>query len=229
MPLVRQLEPEVMDSAAEASGYDAMDHREVNQRFVADFLAAVARSPESHYMAILDLGTGTAQIPLELCRQHAGARVLAVDAAAHMLTVAAANIARCQQAAGRRRPQIELLLADAKRLPLADGSCSAVISNSIVHHIPEPRQVFAEAVRVLVPGGLLLVRDLLRPDSDAQVRQLVDLYAAGANEHQRQMFDDSLRAALSLAEIRALVRDLGCEEADVLATSDRHWTWCCWS
>ena len=37
----RVLEPEVMDSVAEARDYDAMDHSAVNRAFVADFLAAV--------------------------------------------------------------------------------------------------------------------------------------------------------------------------------------------
>ena len=38
--LPRVLEPEVMDSPEEARDYDAMDHAEVNRRFVADFLTA---------------------------------------------------------------------------------------------------------------------------------------------------------------------------------------------
>ena len=39
------------------------------------------------------------------------------------------------------------------------------------------------------------------------------------------MFDDSLRAALSLSEVRAMVSSLGFEAETVQATSDRHWTW----
>ena len=79
---------------------------------------------------------------------------------------------------------------------------------------------------LLLIGGWLFFRDLLRPESDEQVRQLVDTYAAGASEHQRQMFDDSLRAALSLEELAELVRQLGGEpESQLQATSDRHWTW----
>jgi len=50
-------------------------------------------------------------------------------------------------------------------------------------------------------------------------------YAADANNHQRQLFDDSLRAALSVAEIRGLVTSLGFEGNSVLATTDRHWSW----
>jgi hypothetical protein len=53
----------------------------------------------------------------------------------------------------------------------------------------------------------------------------VETYAADANTHQRQMFEDSLRAALTVAEMRALVAGLGLDPATVRQTSDRHWTW----
>ena len=83
----------------------------------------------------------------------------------------------------------------------------------------------AEMARVTVSGGALFVRDLLRPENDAAVRHLVRQYAGGANTHQRQMFEDSLRAALTLEEVRALVVPLGFDLATVKQTSDRHWTW----
>src|SRR5205085_3662448 len=94
-----------------------------------------------------------------------------------------------------------------------------------VHHIPEPAQVIAEIVRVLAPGGTLLVRDLLRPPDDDALQRLVKMYAGDANAHQQQMFADSLHAALTLAEVRALVEAAGFAAPSVEQTSDRHWTW----
>jgi ubiquinone/menaquinone biosynthesis C-methylase UbiE len=114
---------------------------------------------------------------------------------------------------------------DAKQLPYEDDRFDAVMSNSIIHHIPEPGTVLAEAIRVTQPLGKLFFRDLLRPESDEQVRQLVQTYAGDANEHQQKMFDDSLRAALSLEEIRGLIDQLGYDPLEVQATTDRHWTW----
>ena len=213
--LKRVLEPEVMDSAEEADDYDAMDHTQVNRLFVADFLAVWhGRGP------VLDLGTGTAQIPIALCRQAPAVEVVAVDLAEHMLRVGRENVRR---AALEQRIRLER--CDAKQLPFAAGSFAAVISNSIVHHIPEPEYVLAEMARVLQPGGTLLVRDLLRPEDDATVRQLVETYAGDANAHQRQMFEDSLRAALTLEEVRGMVVRLGFDPATVRQTTDRHWTW----
>ena len=213
--LPRVLETEAMDTLDEALDYDSMDHAEVNRVFVADLLAAGLQEGET-----LDLGTGTAQIPIQLCRQHPSARVLAVDAAAHMLRVARQNVQKAGLA-----DRIRLQRVDAKRLPYAAGQFANVISNSIVHHLPDPRQVLQEAWRVAAPGGLVFFRDLLRPDDDRTVRHLVETYTAGANRHQQQMFEDSLRAALTVEETRRLVSDLGQSPDSVRATSDRHWTW----
>jgi ubiquinone/menaquinone biosynthesis C-methylase UbiE len=138
-----------------------------------------------------------------------------------MLQVAKINV---ESAALADRIRLERI--DAKRLPYADGQFDVVISNSIVHHIPEPAGVLADAVRVVRRRGLLFIRDLLRPPDDATVGRLVAAYAAGCNDHQRAMFDDSLRAALDLDEIRTLVVDLGFAPETVGQTSDRHWTWC---
>jgi ubiquinone/menaquinone biosynthesis C-methylase UbiE len=218
--LSRVLEPEAMDSRADACDYDSMDHREVNRVFVADLLVALGATDLPKDVQILDIGTGTAQIPIELCRQNPVAKVVAIDLAAHMLELASANVA----AAGLSG-SISLKRVDAKRLPFEDQSFAAVMSNSIIHHIPEPRAALAEALRVLRPCGLAFVRDLARPHDDSQVAHLVDTYAAGCNAHQRQLFEDSLRAALSIEEVRELVSSLGCEGADVQPTSDRHWTW----
>jgi len=213
--LPRILEPEYMDSAADAADYDSMDHAGVNRVFVADFLAVWnRRSP------VLDLGTGTARIPVEFCRQSADGTVVALDAVAEMLLLARRNI----EAAGFMT-RIKCQQADAKNLPFADGSVAAVMSNSIVHHIPVPRGVFKEVKRVAAPGATIFVRDLLRPNDLADLNTLVTTYAGQANAHQRALFAESLHAALTLAEVRKMVAEMGFDPAGVAQTSDRHWTW----
>ena len=215
MTLQRVLEPEVMDTLEEAQDYDSMDHREVNQIFVTDLLAAGNIEGD-----ILDLGTGTALIPIELCKRIEDCRILALDLSVNMLDLARYNIEVATMI-----ERIQLAHIDAKELPFEEGDFSVVISNSIIHHIPEPMDSLKEAVRVIAPGGLLFFRDLMRPADEATVQQLVQTYAGEENEHQQKMFDDSLRAALSLEEIRELVQQLGFEPETVQATSDRHWTW----
>src|SRR5262249_34244413 len=90
---------------------------------------------------------------------------------------------------------------------------------------PEPIEVLEEMVRVVRIGGLLFVRDLLRPEDEETLVHLVATYAGDANAHQRQMFRESLCAALTLTEIRSRVASLGFDPATVQQTTDRHWTW----
>src|SRR5262249_53677147 len=88
------------------------------------------------------------------------ATVTAIDLADHMLQVARANVRR---AGLEERIRLELL--DAKGLPYTAGAFGAVISNSIVHHIPEPGRVLSEFVRLVRPDGLVVIRDLLGPET----------------------------------------------------------------
>ena len=215
MALERVLEPEVMDTYEEARDYDSMGHQEVNTLFVQDLLASGEIGID-----VLDVGTGTAQIPVELCRQNEECRVIAIDMAAHMLDLARFNI----EVEGFTQ-RIYLQQIDAKDMNFEQDMFDCVISNSIIHHIPQPRLVLQEAIRVARPGGLLFFRDLMRPESSEEVSRLVEMYAGDENPHQKQMFDDSLRAALSLEEIREMVTNLGFQGDSVQATSDRHWTW----
>ena len=79
-----------MDTPEEAVDYDSMDHSEVNRVFVDDLLAAL-RTPDSSekpgFLSVLDVGTGTALIPIELCRRPVECHVTAIDLAQEMLNV----------------------------------------------------------------------------------------------------------------------------------------------
>src|ERR1019366_2309098 len=117
LPLPRTLEPEVMDTEEEARDYDAMDHAQVNARFCDDLLATGARLGR-----VLDVGTGTALIPIELCRRDPRGEGAAIDLASHMLALAERNVARAEL--GRR---IRVARMDAKATPWADGAFDAVM------------------------------------------------------------------------------------------------------
>ena len=215
--LLRVLEPEAMDTPEEADAYDAMDHAAVNDCFVADFLAAhgPCRGGE-----LLDVGTGPGRIPIALGHADPHARILGIDLAEPMLDRARRNTAGAGLA-GR----IRFERADAKALPYADGAFEALLSNTIVHHIPEPARVLAEMARVVAPGGTLFVRDLARPETGDDVARLVEQYAGAEAPAARALFEASLHAALTVDEVRDLVRALGLPDTGVEMTSDRHWTW----
>ena len=205
-----------MESSEEAMAYDAMDHHGVNVQFVQDLIAAGCPLHGS----VVDLGTGTAQIPIELCRVLPTINVVGIDLSEEMLVLAEKHIA---SSSFRERIRTEKL--DAKKISDQAEQYDVCVSNSIVHHIPFPADVFFQAVQVTRPGGLLFWRDLVRPESDAEVQHLVQTYAGRENEYQQRLFSDSLYAALRLEEVKNFVANLDFDPAGVTRTSDRHWTW----
>jgi ubiquinone/menaquinone biosynthesis C-methylase UbiE len=213
--LERVLEPEVMDSYEEADGYNSMDHSAVNVAFAEDLLAAGYVGGDT-----LDLGTGTALIPIQIARRVPQCRIMAVDLSVNMLELARYNL----EAAGVTA-HVQLGQVDGKALPYPDNMFDAVVSNSIIHHLAEPVTCLREAIRVTKPGGLVFFRDLTRPDNLAKLEHLVQTYVGCEQAHAQQMFRESLHAALDLAEIRELISSLGFSPNSVQATTDRHWTW----
>jgi ubiquinone/menaquinone biosynthesis C-methylase UbiE len=212
----RVLEPEVMDTAEDAEEYDAMDFAEPNTRFAVDALALLGAVPRAE---ILDVGTGTARIPILMVQRRPDLSILGVDLAREMLRVGQANVA----AAGLAR-QIRLELCDAKELALASDRFDMVTCNSTMHHLPDPVLGFREIARVAKPGGSIMIRDLVRPNAPEDAWAIVDVAAAGESAHQKQLFFDSLRASLTLDDVRAALEQAGLAGLSVRMVSDRHWT-----
>lgn len=212
----RILETEVMDTFEDAVEYDAMDFREADTQFAE---AAAALLGQARGGRVLDIGTGTAKIPVLLLARRPDLTALAVDMADQMLRLAAQNLA----AAGMTQA-CTLARMDAKALDLPPASFELVMSNSIAHHLPEPLGLFREIARVTKPGGAILVRDLFRPESPDAAWAIVNRVAAGDSVRQKQLFFDSLCASLTLDEVRERVIAAGLEGARVVQSSDRHWS-----
>lgn len=210
----RILEPEVMDTWEEAAEYDAMDFTEVNTAFAQRAVELGATSAR-----ILDVGTGTARIPIAIAQMRPSWQITAIDLSKNMLLIGARNVE-----AAKLQAKIKLELADAKKMPYENEYFDMVISNSIVHHLPDPLPFFQEIKRVLKPNGALLIRDLIRPSDEATMEALVAEIGAEYNAHQKKLFRDSLKAAFTLDEIKQLVEASGLEGVQIYQSSVRHWS-----
>lgn len=133
---------------------------------------------------VLDMGAGTGLGTLRLKQAFPRARVLALDLAPAML----AQVRRRSWPWRRLQP----VAADAQRLPLATASVDLVFSSLMLQWCQPPDRALAEALRVLRPGGLLLLAsfgpDTLRElraawatvDDGVHVSRFVDMHDLGA-------------------------------------------------
>ena len=218
--LKRILEPEVMDTWEDAVEYDAMDHTEVNTAFA---MRALELGPPSGL--VLDGGTGTARIPILMVKENPNLHIIGIDLSSNMLKLGETNIIDADVAGN-----ISLHLVDAKQPPFPDNHFDMVITNTVIHHIPDPMPFLKEVNRVVKTNAAILIRDLIRPEHQKAVDMLVKKYAADCTDHQRKLFQDSLMAAFTLEEVEAMLAESGIRGAQVVQSSDRHWSierkWC---
>jgi SAM-dependent methyltransferase len=116
----------------------------------------------------LEIGVGTGRIALPLA--GAGVPMAGIDVSAPM-------VGRLLEKAGGGAP-FPIALADATRLPFRDRTFGAALCVHVLHLIPEWEAAVDELLRVVRPGGVLLV-DLGGPD-DPVVRQIEDRFGDAA-------------------------------------------------
>lgn len=165
---------------------------------------------------VLDLGCGTGRGSVALKRAYPDSTVVALDFAPGMLREAVRH-------ASDEITPIELVCADALRLPFPDDSADLVFSNLMLQWC-EPLQVaFTEVRRVLKPGGLFMFStfgpDTLMELKDAwaavdtrvHVNRFVDMHDIGDAAMHVGLTEPVLdveRIQLTYIDARALMRDL---------------------
>lgn len=211
----RTPEPELMDAPEQVRAYAGADFSEANDRFVADFLAAL---PAREAGRLIDLGCGPGDICLRLARALPGWHITGVDAGENMLAAAGKALAT-----SGLEDRVTFRLAHLPDESLDRGGFDAVVSNSLLHHLPDPTVLWQSAMHLAAPGAWLHVMDLARPDSAAAANALVAEYAAGEPAVLQNDFRNSLHAAWTVDEVNHQLIDAGLGHLSARACSDRHW------
>ena len=108
---------------------------------------------------VLDVATGTGRLPRALLRQPAfEGRVIAIDLSRRMLREAVRRTAQFSD-------RLTYIWQDARELPFDEGTFDAVACLEALEFTPDPVEVLGELVRVLRPGGVLLVTNRVGRDA----------------------------------------------------------------
>lgn len=207
-------EPELMDAPAQARAYAEADFSEPNELFVDRFLKLIG---EPATASVIDLGCGPGDICIRLAQARSGWRLVGLDAGPNMLALAEQAVA----VAGLDSA-IELILA---HLPheIPSGHFDAVVSNSLLHHLPDARSLWDSVRELAEPGCFVQIMDLSRPDSAETAARIVQTYADDAPEVLRQDFHNSLCAAYTPEEVVEQIEAAGMKGLSVTRPTDRHW------
>ena len=108
------------------------------------------------YRRVVDFGTGTGRMLLLFSGRAAESE--GIDFSHRMLTVARANLERAGVSNSRVR------FGDVTAAPFEDASADLLIVHQVLHYLDTPGDAIAEAARVLMPGGRLLVIDFAPHD-----------------------------------------------------------------
>jgi ubiquinone/menaquinone biosynthesis C-methylase UbiE len=143
----------------DVTGFDAVDSQGRDDTFIAflDRVEAMATVAERREVMrgllclgtgdrVVDVGCGTGTVAANLAAH--GAEVIGVDPSAAMLAVAR-----------ERHPHIAFMEGVADALPLDDASQSGYCAERVFQHLADPGAALAEANRVLVPGGRVVLQD----------------------------------------------------------------------
>jgi len=212
----RRPEPELMDSAAQTAAYAAADFSESNSLFTERFAQAFPGLPENGRMA--DLGCGPGDIVIRMAKAYPDWRITGLDAGENMLRWAEQRLAG-EPGCVNVRFRHSYLPDDT----LEAGSFDALVSNSLLHHLPDPLVLWQSIARLGAPGAAVQVMDLFRPASEADARQLVEHYSSDEAEVLREDFYNSLLAAYTVDEIAGQLARADLRQLKVAMASDRHW------
>jgi trans-aconitate 2-methyltransferase len=217
MVLPRTPEPELMDGLDQVEAYAAADFAASDQAMVERLAAFCDGRVGPH---LVDLGCGPGNISFRLARRWPESRVLGLDGAPRMLAVAERRLA-ADPALARGLQFVQALLPLPELTPLA-GRVSAVVSNSLLHHLHDPLALWRAVARLAAPGALVAVQDLRRPPTAAAVETLVAASMGDAPEVLRRDYRASLHAAFTPEEVADQLRQVGLAGLQVDALDDGH-------
>jgi ubiquinone/menaquinone biosynthesis C-methylase UbiE len=144
---------QVMYHDWEADSYDQKWSISFDERCISyarDRFSAVAGTAGWPYGSALEIGAGTGFFALNL-------RQAGVIDQVHVTDISPGMVRAAQENATRLGFEIDGQVADAEQLPYEDATFDVVIGHAVIHHIPDVELAFREMLRVLRPGGRVVI------------------------------------------------------------------------
>jgi phosphoethanolamine N-methyltransferase len=156
-------------------------------------VARVLEGSDIRGQRVLDIGSGLGGVDLLLVREHGAAHVTGIDLEPELVRMANER-ARREGLGGR----LDFRVVTPGPLPISAASFDVVFSKDSLVQIPDKPALFAEARRVLAPGGRLIAGDWLRGGSGPLSPEMIEFIRLEGITYNLATFEQT-RAALAAA------------------------------
>jgi len=163
---------------------------------------------------VADLGCGSGPVTA-LLAAHVG-KVIAVDQSAAMLKAARKRL--------KNLSNVEVVRSNLESLRLGDACCDAALILLVLTYLEHPGQAIKEAVRILKPGGKLVIVDLLQHDREDFRRQMGQRCLGFSCEQMTELLNEAgFKAGLEAITCKPLPTEAQAKgPALILATGTRN-------
>jgi len=179
--LARHLKDRSRDTEAFFAGAAGKWDRMREELFGSGFTQAALLALLPDHWVVADLGCGTGPVAALLAQSVR--RVIGVDQSAAMLKAARKRTAGLDN--------VELHRSDLEALPLPSQQCDAALMLLVLGYVTQPAQALSEALRILRPGGRVVIVDLIRHDREEFRRQLGQSWLGFSREAVREMIQEA--------------------------------------
>lgn len=197
---------------------DAMDVRQSSatmEQIVATYLSRLSLTDNSH---IIEIGAGAGAVSRRIAAHAAPAQVVGYDPSEGFVAEARDR--------AKDHANLRFEVADGGKLPDADGTVDLAIMHTVLTHVVDPAALIAEAVRVLRPGGTLVVCD-----ADFSKATLAGFPDDPLDACARAFVRDCVTDPFLVGKLRMLIADAGLDlthfgmDSRVVTTADQMGPW----
>jgi len=204
-------EPELMENTEQARAYSCADFSESNNIFVNNLFSLTKINNKTK---ILDIGCGDGEIPIQIFKRKI-CNITAVDGSSAMLDEFDKKLKN------NKITNIKIIKSLIDNQLLIDNKFDIVMSNSLIHHISDINLFWHNLIRLTEDNGFILCMDLHRPDDESSLINLLHTYG-GNNLTLKKDFENSLRAAYTIDEIKSQLNEINKISFTIKPVSDRH-------
>ncbi len=213
----RITETELMQGEEQAKAYAFADFSKAHDLFIETCQQKIADISSSFNDVVLDLGCGPCDITRRFATAYPDAAFHAVDGSAIMLKYGAELNEKADLSS-----RIKLIEACLPKVELPQQYYHVLISNSLLHHLHDPFVLWKTIQQHAKPFAHVFVMDLIRPIDEHTVKFLSSEYIVNEPEILKQDFENSLRAAFTIKEVRQQLDAMGLVNLRIEEVSELH-------